>query len=1108
MTAAAIALLAGASPARADCPAPPLGDPSDMVVSFLKTNGTQAAAGSLFAAPVKQGMLVYDSAANQLKYCDGTNWKALVDSGAASGTLAGLSDVDISGASDGKILVFDNSAGRWVIGNAPATGAAGTASEVQFRNNSTGAFDADSAFRYDKANHRLTISANPAALSVGPFTNTVLHLSDVDGTAPRLLLDVFGGGSATAANVSLRAAGGTAASPAALANEDILGQLTFTGYDGTAYAGARAAIRGTATEAWTSSANGADLRFHVTPNGTVDVIEAMRIANDGKVGIGTATPAYPLDVEGVISATSSGEWPFRAYGSNINATGRNHFLSLRSHGGGGAVISGDTLGGIAMGGKYDSTNYAYGWNGGAEISAYATENWSASGRGANLTFATVPNGAALSVERMRITNAGNIGIGTSAPAYRLDVAGAINGTSVLVNGVPVASSTDTYWSPGGAGKIYYSGGAVGVGTANPTLGMLQVTAGGQTLALEGTTHSYMAWYPCGAAAGRKAWMGFGNTGVTDLSITNEDTGGIGLQVGATPSVFIAHSGNVGIGTVSPEFLLHVASDSSTVAAIASAAATSTGPALGFRKSRGTPASPVAVSAGDEIGRIDFNGYNDAWRTSAKITAFAENGYGATGADAPGSLVFSTAPDGSASAQPRLTISPGGFVGIGTTTPAQLLTITGSSPSLLLKDSAATFGTWLSSGTSGSVYTQNINPFNGNLDDTSKPGWSAGFGGTVYQIQYASPGSNPRTLSTLVTVTGTGKVGIGTQTPQKQLDVTGGGAFGTSNFPGSAYVQGNLFVSANTAGAPATSGTSQANLALRVTNPGGSTLDTGVYGNGTFWQQVTNVTNLSNQYALALNPNGGNVGIGTASPNSKLDVAGGIIAREGTLFSSLTTPEGGALSLVNPTKTGALASEWKLYNMTGTYGNGLSFWRYYASGTNAGAAMFISDAGNISMGLGTTTASYALQVGGAVAGGSAYVNTSDLRLKKDIAPIPYGLADVMKLRPVAFQWKNQQPDWAKGRKIGLIAQEVEPVIPEVVSTAHDRMGTKSIAYGDLTPVLIHATQELKADNDNLRATMQAQIDDQTMQIRALRNEIRSLSAAVAARAVKPSTSEGH
>lgn len=64
-------------------------------------------------------------------------------------------------------------------------------------------------------------------------------------------------------------------------------------------------------------------------------------------------------------------------------------------------------------------------------------------------------------------NSGNVGIGSTTPAYKLDVNGAINGTSVLVNGVAVASSTDMYWSTAGAGKIQYSGGNIGIGVANP-----------------------------------------------------------------------------------------------------------------------------------------------------------------------------------------------------------------------------------------------------------------------------------------------------------------------------------------------------------------------------------------------------------------------------------------------------------------------------------------------------------------------------------------------------------------------------------------------------------------------------------------------------------------
>jgi hypothetical protein len=65
-------------------------------------------------------------------------------------------------------------------------------------------------------------------------------------------------------------------------------------------------------------------------------------------------------------------------------------------------------------------------------------------------------------------NTGNVAIGTTSPGvYKLNVAGSINGSSITINGTPVASSTDTYWSTAGAGKIYYSGGNVGIGNATP-----------------------------------------------------------------------------------------------------------------------------------------------------------------------------------------------------------------------------------------------------------------------------------------------------------------------------------------------------------------------------------------------------------------------------------------------------------------------------------------------------------------------------------------------------------------------------------------------------------------------------------------------------------------
>jgi hypothetical protein len=85
----------------------------------------------------------------------------------------------------------------------------------------------------------------------------------------------------------------------------------------------------------------------------------------------------------------------------------------------------------------------------------------------------------------------------------------------------------------------------------------------------------------------------------------------------------------------------------------------------------------------------------------------------------------------------------------------------------------------------------------------------------------------------------------------------------------------------------------------------------------------------------------------------------------------------------------------------------------------------------------------------------WTTQSDARLKKDVENLPYGLADVLRLRPVAFAY-NDGPD---GRtKLGLIAQEVEKVIPEVVLRGQDEAGTLAIEYGALLPIAIRAVQE--------------------------------------------------
>ena len=88
-----------------------------------------------------------------------------------------------------------------------------------------------------------------------------------------------------------------------------------------------------------------------------------------------------------------------------------------------------------------------------------------------------------------------------------------------------------------------------------------------------------------------------------------------------------------------------------------------------------------------------------------------------------------------------------------------------------------------------------------------------------------------------------------------------------------------------------------------------------------------------------------------------------------------------------------------------------------------------------------------------------IETSDKRAKKNINSSIYGLQDVLKLNPVMYNWKSDEDNQEK--TIGLIAQELLEVIPEVVRVPEDKEDLMGVKYSELTPVLIKAIQEQQA-----------------------------------------------
>ena len=88
-----------------------------------------------------------------------------------------------------------------------------------------------------------------------------------------------------------------------------------------------------------------------------------------------------------------------------------------------------------------------------------------------------------------------------------------------------------------------------------------------------------------------------------------------------------------------------------------------------------------------------------------------------------------------------------------------------------------------------------------------------------------------------------------------------------------------------------------------------------------------------------------------------------------------------------------------------------------------------------------------------------IMASDERLKKNITPLHASLEKVTRLRGVSYEWKDtaqKKKGFGGAKDIGLIAQEVEQVLPELVHT--DAKGYKAVAYDKLAPVLIEALKE--------------------------------------------------
>ena len=137
--------------------------------------------------------------------------------------------------------------------------------------------------------------------------------------------------------------------------------------------------------------------------------------------------------------------------------------------------------------------------------------------------------------------------------------------------------------------------------------------------------------------------------------------------------------------------------------------------------------------------------------------------------------------------------------------------------------------------------------------------------------------------------------------------------------------------------------------------------------------------------------------------------------------------------------------------------------YSSTGENPNQLVLASD-GNV--GIGMTNPSVELDVTGDIEYTGTITDVSDERLKENITDITNALNTITALRGRTFNMLN-----TTNVEYGLVAQEVQSIVPEAVRVIDIENGYLGVSYLSFIPILIEATKELKAENDQKNAEIQ-------------------------------------
>ncbi len=765
-----------------------------------------------------------------------------------------------------------------------------------------------------------------------------------------------------------------------------------------------------------------------------------------------------------------------------------------------------------------------------------------------------------SSERMRITSSGDVGVGISVPAYKLDVNGDINiaaGSNFKINGVNIASGTVT--GTGTANKVskFTAAGAIGDSnitdngtvvdvSTDATVNGITVGRGGGNVNLN-TAIGYSALssnttgvvnVANGAYSMTSNTTGSENTAIGYVSLRFNTTGSVNTAIGRE-SLYANTTGNNNTALGRSSLSANTVGNNNTALGFSSGAAITTGNnnvILGSNNgsSIATSSNNIIISDGsgnirqqiDSTGKLGIGMAPTIYALSVNGdinipsgSNFKINGVNVGLGTVTGTGTTNTVPKFTASGA----IGDSNIIDNGTTvtfsTDAVIQSITAGrgggneasntafGRSALLNnatgyantaigDNAMRYGTASANNVAiGSSALQNVttgyaNTVAGNLamSSTTTGALNAAFGlqsmannttgnkntsvgdqslqmnvakseSTAvgyYSMQYAdsttSAGLSYNTavgaysLQGSVTAadnTGTGNTSIGHSTLRANTTGTNNVAVGvnalTANVDGNFNVAvGDRSMAANTSG--------EQNVAIGIM---------------TMFSNTTGNDNMAvGSYALQYNTTGiGNIGHGYESLAS--NTTGNYNIAIGT--SSLGANTTGSYNIMLGTGGGGVSTgSYNVIIGAGLLSNGASSNNVIISDAQGNIKIQSDATGNTAIGT-TPTANKLTVFNGTTTGHyttSGWTHSSDARLKHDVIPLRNSLDKILQLSGVEYKFNNDPSD---EKQIGFIAQQVEPVFPEVVRT--DEKGFKSMIYSNLVAPIVEAIKSLKIMTDS-------------------------------------------